>query len=69
MTLTSILKNTFGRTGLPVTIVGLGGEGVLRTHGREEEATPVIEEAFAAGITYFESARAYAGSERYYGLV
>nr|MBC8363361.1 aldo/keto reductase [Candidatus Desulfatibia profunda] len=51
MTLTSILKNTFGRTGPPVTIVGLGGEGVLRTHGREEEATTVIEEAFAAGIT------------------
>jgi len=69
MTLTSILKNTFGRTGPPVTIVGLGGEGVLRTHDREEEATTVIEEAFAAGITYFESARAYAGSEEYYGLV
>ena len=69
MTVTSILKNTFGRTGPPVTIVGLGGEGVLRTHGREEEATTVIEEAFAAGITYFESARAYAGSEGYYGLV
>jgi len=69
MTLTSILKNTFGRTGPPVTIVGLGGEGVLRTHGREEEATTVIEEAFTDGITYFESARVYAGSEGYYGLV
>jgi predicted aldo/keto reductase-like oxidoreductase len=69
MTPTPILKNTFGRTGPPATIVGLGGEGVLRTHGREEEATTVIEEAFSAGITYFESARAYAGSEKYYGLV
>ncbi len=69
MTLTSILTNTFGRTGPPVTIVGLGGEGVLRTHGRGEEATTVIEEAFTDGTTYFESARAYAGSEGYYGLV
>ena len=69
MTSPSISKNPFGRTGQPVTIVGLGGEGVLRTQGRGEEATTVIEEAFAAGITYFESARAYAGSEGYYGLV
>ncbi len=65
----SISKNSFGHTGPDVTIVGLGGEGVLRTHGRGEEAATVIEEAFAAGITYFESARAYAGSEGYYGLV
>ena len=69
MTSPSISKNPFGRTGPPVTVVGLGGEGVLRTHGRGEEAATVIEEAFAAGITYFESARAYAGSEGYYGLV
>jgi len=69
MTNSSVLKNPFGRTGPPVTIVGLGGEGVLRTQGREEEATTVIEEAFASGITYFESAKAYAGSEKYYGLV
>lgn len=69
MTLNSILKKSFGRTGPPVTIVGLGGEGVLRKHGREEEATTVIQEAFAVRITYFESARPYAGSEGYYGLV
>ena len=69
MTPPSVSKNSFGRTGPPVTIVGLGGEGVLRTHGRGEEAATVIEEAFAAGITYFESARAYAGSEGYYGHV
>jgi len=69
MTSPSISRNPFGRTEQPVTIVGLGGEGVLRTQGRGEEAATVIEEAFAAGITYFESARAYAGSEGYYGLV
>jgi aryl-alcohol dehydrogenase-like predicted oxidoreductase len=47
--------------------VGLGGEGVLRTHGRTPEALAVIEEAAAQGINYFDSARAYAGSEGYYG--
>lgn len=59
----------FGKTGIEVTAVGLGGEGVLRTHGHEDDARKVIEEALARGITYFDCARAYAGSETYYGLV
>jgi aryl-alcohol dehydrogenase-like predicted oxidoreductase len=57
----------FGNTGRNLTQVGLGGEGVLRTHGRTGEAVAVINEALAQGITYFDSARAYAGSEGYYG--
>jgi predicted aldo/keto reductase-like oxidoreductase len=52
-----------------VTRVGLGGEGVLRTLGREDEARAVITAALDAGITYFDSAAAYAGSQGYYGLV
>jgi aryl-alcohol dehydrogenase-like predicted oxidoreductase len=59
----------FGKSGREVTIVGLGGEGILRTHGREREAQDVILEAVRQGITYFDSARAYAGSESYYGSV
>jgi aryl-alcohol dehydrogenase-like predicted oxidoreductase len=47
--------------------VGLGGEGVLRTTGREEEAGTVLDAAFQAGIRYFDSAPAYAGSESYQG--
>ena len=57
----------FGKTEQIVSIVGLGGEGILRTHGREREAREVILEAVRQGITYFDSARAYAGSESYYG--
>jgi predicted aldo/keto reductase-like oxidoreductase len=57
----------FGKNGPSVTIVGLGGEGVLRTYGRTTEAIALIEEAAAWGIKYFDSARAYAGSEGYYG--
>ena len=64
MTLTTRL---FGKTGPCITQVGLGGEGVLRTNGREPEAKAVIEEAAAQGITYFDSAAAYAGSQGYYG--
>jgi aryl-alcohol dehydrogenase-like predicted oxidoreductase len=45
----------------------LGGEGILRTFGRESEAQSVIHAALEEGISYYESARAYAGSETYYG--
>jgi predicted aldo/keto reductase-like oxidoreductase len=51
-----------------VTILGLGGEGILRTFGQEQEAISLIQRAIDLGITYFESARAYAGSESYYGM-
>jgi aryl-alcohol dehydrogenase-like predicted oxidoreductase len=61
-------KRTLGKTGIEVTIMGLGGEGVLRTFGREHEAYGLINRAIDLGITYFESARAYSGSESYYGL-
>ena len=63
----AISMRPLGRTGHQATILGLGGEGILRTHGEEKKAQAVIEAALAAGIQYFESARAYAGSEDYLG--
>jgi aryl-alcohol dehydrogenase-like predicted oxidoreductase len=59
----------FGRTGRTVTAVGLGGEGILRTFGQEPGAESVIQEALSQSITYFDSARVYAGCEGYYGLI
>jgi aryl-alcohol dehydrogenase-like predicted oxidoreductase len=63
----SIGKRIFGKSNKSVTMVGLGGEGVLRTFGRMPEAIEVIKEAANQGIIYFDSANAYAGSESYYG--
>lgn len=63
-----IPKRTLGKTGIEVTIIGLGGEGVLRTFGYEQQAYALINRAIDLGINYFESARAYSGSESYYGL-
>lgn len=60
-------RRPLGRTGVDVTIFGLGGEGVLRTHGRLPEARAVIQRAIDVGVSYFDCARAYAGSEEYYG--
>ena len=62
-----IPKRKLGRTGVEVTVLGLGGEGVLRTHGYDREAYQLINRALDLGITYCESARAYDGSESYYG--
>lgn len=63
-----IPKRRLGKTGQEVTILGLGGEGVLRTFGYEKEAYALINKALDMGINYLESARAYSGSESYYGL-
>jgi aryl-alcohol dehydrogenase-like predicted oxidoreductase len=63
----SIPRRTLGRTGAEVSVLGLGGEGVLRTTGYDDEAYALINTAIDLGINYCESARAYAGSEAYYG--
>jgi aryl-alcohol dehydrogenase-like predicted oxidoreductase len=62
-----IPRRTLGNTGEQVTILGLGGEGVLRSHGHDREAYNLINRALDLGINYCESARAYDGSESYYG--
>jgi len=64
-----IPKRKLGKTGVEVTILGLGGEGILRTYSYDKEAFSLINRAFDLGINYFESARAYSGSEAYYGKV
>ncbi len=48
--------------------IGLGGEGVLRTEGRREAALAMLSAAWDSGIRYYDTAPAYAGSERYLGL-
>lgn len=62
-----MVKRKLGKTGVDMTILGLGGEGILRTFGYEREAYQLINRAIDCGINYLESARAYAGSEYYYG--
>lgn len=58
---------TLGRTGVTVEAFSLGGEGILRTNGREGEAVPMILEALRLGVRYCDTAPAYASSQDYYG--
>lgn len=64
----SLPTRPLGRTGHDVTLFALGGEGVLRTHGREDEAVAVIQRALDVGVNYCDTAPAYASSMDYYGL-
>lgn len=63
----SLPTRILGKTGVEVTSFGLGGEGVLRTHGRTGEAVAVIRRALDRGVTYYDSAPAYSGCLDYYG--
>ena len=67
MTFDATPTRPLGRTNQPVTLFGLGGEGVLRTWGHERDAVAVIHRALDQGVTYCDSAPAYAGSLDYYG--
>ncbi len=63
----AIPPRPLGRTGYSPTLFALGGEGVLRTFGREREAAAVIHRALDLGVNYCDTAPAYAGSIDYYG--
>lgn len=65
----ALQKNIFASGSQQVTVVGLGGEGILRSKGRISHARRVIQEALALGITYFDSAPAYQESELYLGSI
>ncbi|MEH0018349.1 MAG: aldo/keto reductase [Desulfobacter sp.] len=67
MTDQQLTRVPFGNTKTMVTRAGLGGEGVLRTQGRDRAAQNVIQAAVDRGIGYFDSARVYMDSELYYG--
>jgi aryl-alcohol dehydrogenase-like predicted oxidoreductase len=62
-----LLTRPLGRTGHNVSLFALGGEGVLRTHGRTKEAVAVIHRALDQGVNYCDTAPAYASSMDYYG--
>lgn len=65
----SIPRRKLGKTGLDVTIVGLGGARV-GTHRDEGEALRTIRHSYESGINYFDTAAAgaYGLSQRRYGI-
>jgi len=60
-------RRTLGRTGLKVTVLGLGGNGIERP--TFSEAVEVINHALDKGINYMDTARIYTDSEDKIGSV
>lgn len=56
-----------GNTGEEVSIIGLGGNGLLRTRGQDPAARALIHRAVDLGITYIDAARVYEDCESYLG--
>ncbi|MDH4348717.1 MAG: aldo/keto reductase [Gemmatimonadota bacterium] len=65
----SLPTRPLGRTGLDVTILGLGGHHVA-VSGSEASARRLVETALEAGINFFDTAESYGGgsSERWLGM-
>ena len=61
---------TLGRTGLKVSVMGLGGGGHSRlgqqTGGSQEQSVAIVERALDLGINFFDTAEAY-GTESLMG--
>lgn len=56
---------TLGKTGLKVSVIGLGGIPIQRVD--QQEAYNVIEECMNQGINFLDTARGYTVSEEFFG--
>ena len=64
----SVERRRLGRSGVEVSVVGLGTYQVLDVRGREEEARhEVVRTALEVGITLFDSSPMYGEAERVLG--
>ncbi|MFC1713637.1 aldo/keto reductase [Candidatus Poribacteria bacterium] len=62
-------KRILGRTGLEVSVLGMGGLFVSRVGGRgREEACQAVHRALELGVNYVDTAPGYADSEEVLGL-
>ena len=65
---TDIPRRQLGKTGVQVSIFGLGGQGALESHGDEENCIKIIRRAVELGVNYFDTSPIYEDSEGYCGL-
>lgn len=69
----NIETRKLGKTGLLVSIIALGGEGIFKTRGFENnpyvDLYGLINQAIDLGINLLDTARAYSESEAHYGKV
>jgi len=64
-----IPERTLGKTGISVSIFGLGGEAAIQQKNKAEEAETIINRAIDLGVNYIDTAPAYFSSEDNIGRV
>ena len=62
-------RRILGRTGRPVSILGLGGGGILMRTLDREAAMALIHRAIDLGVNYVDTAPTYGPSEEHFGEV
>ena len=60
-------KRTFGKTNLPVSVLGFGAAPVAYLKSDQDRAQMVIEKLLAAGVNVIDTAASYPGSEGFLG--
>ena len=62
-------RRYLGRTGLTVSILGLGGAITVARQDRREEAEKIVEKALDLGVNYIDTAPTYGHSESNIGSI
>jgi uncharacterized protein len=65
-------KRVLGKTGVSVSILGLGADGIVTDSAKPDEVTAFLQEALNSGIAFFDTAYAYGKdgrSEKNLGLL
>jgi aryl-alcohol dehydrogenase-like predicted oxidoreductase len=62
-----IPRRPLGKTGLEMTILGMGGESAIKIANGETEAIELLQTAYKLGINYFDTASSYDHSEERIG--
>lgn len=60
-------RRAYGKTGVQMPILALGGAGVLQDASRKQEAIAIIREAIEQGVYYLDTAQQYRDSETIFG--
>lgn len=60
-------QRRYGKTGVRMPILALGGAGVLQDMSRKREAIEIIREAVDSGVYYLDTAQQYRESELIFG--
>ncbi|MBE9528837.1 MAG: aldo/keto reductase [Proteobacteria bacterium] len=63
----TLLKRQLGKTKVQLSVFGFGARGLMKSTGRDVEASIMIRSALDLGVNFFDASRSNGASETYYG--